>query len=181
MTLLIEELRTLIKDARVRNDIHKRFSDVIIEKNVVIKGQLNNLKFGQNVIIQSGAVLHAGGMKWCDNKGSISIGDHGLISPNCVIYGCGSGGVEIGTNFDCGPNVGIFASSTDYRDGGDGHMFAPVRIGDDVIIYANAVVVPGVTIGNKAVVAAGAVVTRDIPENCLVGGIPARVIKENLR
>jgi acetyltransferase-like isoleucine patch superfamily enzyme len=53
-----------------------------------------------------------------------------------------------------------------------------VTIEDDVWIGANAVILPGVTIGRHAVVAAGAVVTTDVLENTVVGGVPARIIKK---
>jgi acetyltransferase-like isoleucine patch superfamily enzyme len=52
-----------------------------------------------------------------------------------------------------------------------------VVIGDDVWIGANAVILPGVTIGRHCVVAAGAVVTKDVPDNTVVGGIPAKVLR----
>jgi maltose O-acetyltransferase len=55
---------------------------------------------------------------------------------------------------------------------------APVRIGNDVWIGGNVTILPGVTIGNNVVVAAGAVVTKDVPDNSLVGGVPARIIRE---
>ena len=54
---------------------------------------------------------------------------------------------------------------------------APIVIGENVWIGAHATVIPGVTIGNNAVIAAGAVVTKDVPENAVVGGNPARIIK----
>ena len=54
----------------------------------------------------------------------------------------------------------------------------PVTIGDDVRIGGNVTILPGVTIGNNVVVAAGAVVTKDIPDNTLVGGVPAKKIKD---
>ena len=54
----------------------------------------------------------------------------------------------------------------------------PVRVGDNVLIGANAVVIEGVQIGNGSVVAAGAIVTTDVPENVVVAGVPARVIKK---
>jgi maltose O-acetyltransferase len=57
-------------------------------------------------------------------------------------------------------------------------MPKPVKIEDDVWIGGNATIVPGVTIGEEAVVAAGSVVTKDVPPKTLVGGNPAKVIKE---
>ncbi len=54
----------------------------------------------------------------------------------------------------------------------------PITICDDVWIGANAVILPGVTIGEQSVVAAGAVVNRDVPPRCVVAGVPARKIKD---
>ena len=54
---------------------------------------------------------------------------------------------------------------------------APVAIGDGAWIAARATILPGVTVGQGAIVAAGAVVTRDVPENALVGGVPARILR----
>jgi acetyltransferase-like isoleucine patch superfamily enzyme len=53
---------------------------------------------------------------------------------------------------------------------------APIRVGDDVYFGINTIVLPGVTIGDRCIVAAGAVVTRDVPSNSVVGGVPARLI-----
>jgi acetyltransferase-like isoleucine patch superfamily enzyme len=54
---------------------------------------------------------------------------------------------------------------------------APIKIGKNVWIGANVTVVPGVCIGNGAIIAAGSVVTKDVPENVVVAGVPAKVIK----
>lgn len=161
--------------------LNNKYKSCTIEPYVIIKGDLNNLFLGENVIFQSGTVLHLGGMKWCKNEGKIEIGDNSVISPNCIIYGCGPGGVRIGKNFDCGPTVGIFSSRTDYYLGANNHLFSPVVIGDNVIIYANSVISPGVTIQDGAVIAAGSVVTKDVPRNSLVGGSPAKIIKSKIR
>ena len=58
------------------------------------------------------------------------------------------------------------------------HRASPVIIGDNVWIATNAIILPGVTIGNNSVVAAGAVVTKNVPPNTIVAGVPARVIKK---
>ena len=55
---------------------------------------------------------------------------------------------------------------------------APVRIGNDVWIGGNVTILPGITIGNNVVIAAGAVVSKDVPDNCMVGGVPARLMKQ---
>lgn len=54
----------------------------------------------------------------------------------------------------------------------------PITIGNDVWIGGNCTILPGVTIGNNVIIAAGAVVTKDIPGNCLAAGVPAKVIKQ---
>ena len=56
---------------------------------------------------------------------------------------------------------------------------SPVHIGNDVWLGGNVVVLPGAAIGNNVVVAAGAVVSKDIPDNCVVGGVPARTLREH--
>jgi acetyltransferase-like isoleucine patch superfamily enzyme len=142
------------------------------DAGVVIYGDPRNLHIARGVILQAHVVIHAGGMSWCEGAGHVEIGAASVISPGCVIYGAGPGGVRIGRSFDCGPHVGIFSSRT--RPGGDGHLFARVVIGDRVTVYAGAVISPGVTIGDGAVIAANAVVTRDVPPGSFVGGLPAR-------
>lgn len=154
-----------------------RNPSVRMERGVLLKGRLKNLSLGRNVVIQAFSVIHAGGQRWCNGTGSVVIGDGSVISPHCVIYGAGDGGVRIGQRFDCGPFVGIYASHTRFPELG-GHDFDPVVIGNDVVIFSHATVSPGVTIGDGAVVAAGSVVIDDVPPSTLVGGVPARVIRQ---
>lgn len=59
---------------------------------------------------------------------------------------------------------------------GEGHVMSPVRIGNDVWIGSGATIMPGVEIGDNAVIAAGAVVTKDVPKGQIVGGVPARTL-----
>ena len=88
--------------------------------------------------------------------------------------------VTIGDDCFLGPGVHIYCAchSTDPRERKTRQEWAkPVTIGNDVWIGGNATVLPGVTIGQGSVVAAGAVVTKDVPPRTLVGGVPAKVIK----
>jgi acetyltransferase-like isoleucine patch superfamily enzyme len=142
---------------------------------VHVKGRLSHLKLGEEVQLQAGCVLHLGGFAWSGHEGALEIGDRSTLSPYCVIYGAGPG-VRIGRGFDCGPYVGIFASRSGFRDGEPEHVFGRVEIGDDVTVFANAVIGPGVTIGAGAVIAAGAVVLDDVADGEFVGGTPARPI-----
>ncbi len=88
----------------------------------------------------------------------VTIGDHVLIGPNCQIYTAGH--------------------PLDYRRRRAWEvMTSPVTIEDDVWLGGNVIVQPGVTVGARSVVAAGSVVTRDIPPDSLALGAPARVIR----
>lgn len=92
----------------------------------------------------------------------------------------GSGGLTIGAGCDISCGVHIYTHSTARRCV-SGRRYntidrAPVRIGDRVFIGANATILMGVTIGDEAVVAAGAVVTRDVPARTVVAGVPARPV-----
>jgi acetyltransferase-like isoleucine patch superfamily enzyme len=94
---------------------------------------------------------------------------------------CG-GGVVIGRYFHTGRGLTIFSTNHDY-DAGDaipyGHTVIPkpVNIGDFVWCGANVTILPGVTIGEGSVLAANAVVTKDVPPLAVVGGNPAKVLK----
>lgn len=112
--------------------------------------------------------------------GSIRIARRVWLGPYVVIYG--HGGVEIGEqtliSMHCtilSSNHSIPAMGTLIRDMPD--ELLPTKIGRDVWIGANAVILGGVTIGDGAVVAAGAVVNRDVEAGAVVGGVPARLVR----
>ena len=115
----------------------------------------------------------------CDNGKHIKIGSHAFINYNVSIMDRGP--VTIGDHVLLAPNVVITTSNhpLDLQMRRDSlGIAAPVTIGNDVWIGANAVILPGVTLGNNVVVAAGAVVTKDVPDNTLVAGVPARIIRD---
>ncbi len=171
-------LHKLYKEYKLQKELIARFPKLVLENNVTIKGPLSNLHVNGKVLIQSNSVIHLGGMSWCQNQGSLTIGAGSCISPNVVIYACGPGGVHIGKNFDCGPGCSIFSSRTVVAKGKKRkHSFDSVTIGDDVTLFSNVVVSPGVSIGNNSVIGAGAVVINDIPPYSHAYGIPAKVKK----
>lgn len=110
--------------------------------------------------------------------GDVVIGDNTRIGLHNTIIGP----VTIGSHVNLAQGITVTALNHNFADSGlrideQGVSTAPVAIGDDVWIGANAVVLPGVSIGNHCVVAAGAVVTRSVPPHSLVAGVPAKVIK----
>ena len=125
-----------------------------IEPGALIR---DNVTIGKNAVIMMGAVINIGAV----------IGEGTMIDMGAVL----GGRATVGKNCHVGAGAvlaGVIepASAT------------PVIIEDDVLIGANAVVIEGVHVGRGAVVAAGAVVVEDVPENMVVAGCPARIIKE---
>lgn len=115
----------------------------------------------------------------CDYGKNIHIGNGTII--NCNVTILDTNRVEIGENVFIAPGVVISAAThpLDAQRRVSRHFQShPITIRDCAWIGANATILTGVTIGRNAVVAAGAVVIEDVPDNCLVGGVPAKVIKE---
>ena len=111
--------------------------------------------------------------------GDVIIGDHTRIGLHCTVIGP----VTIGSHVNLAQGITITALNHNFEDTAkgideQGITTKQVVIGDDVWIGTNAVILPGVTIGHHSVVAAGAVVTKDVPPHSLVAGIPAKVIKQ---
>lgn len=111
--------------------------------------------------------------------GDVIIGDNTRIGLHTTVIGP----VEIGSNVNLAQGIVVTALNHNFTDctrriDEQGISTAKVTIGNDVWIGANATVLPGVTIGNHSVVAAGAVVTKDVPPYSLVGGVPAKILKK---
>lgn len=114
----------------------------------------------------------------CDLGINIHIGDNFLTNYNVMLLDMAP--ITIGDNVWIGPNTGIFAVAHPMEAAGRREMLAiakPVTIGDGAWIGGNVTVLMGVTIGKNAVIGAGAVVTHDVPENAVVVGNPARVVR----
>lgn len=113
----------------------------------------------------------------CDFGCNIHVGDNFYAGYNCIMLDYAE--IRIGNNCLIGPNVGIYTASHDispndrYKTG----FAEPIKRGNNVWIVGNACVLPGVTIGDGAVIAAGSVVSEDVEPFTVVGGIPAKFIK----
>ena len=114
----------------------------------------------------------------CDYGKNIHVGDRFFANHGLQILDAAT--VTFGNDVYLGPNC-LFSTAGHPVDAGlrnAGLEFAlPITVGDDVWLGANALIMPGVTIGSGSVVAAGAIVTKDVPPYTIVGGNPAKIIK----
>lgn len=107
---------------------------------------------------------------------NITIGKDVFINSGCHFQD--QGGIEIGDGALIGHNVVLATINHDTIPGnGRKNHYAPIQLGKHVWIGSNATILPGVTVGDWAVIAAGAVVTNDVPPYTIVGGVPAKIIK----
>lgn len=108
---------------------------------------------------------------------NISIGRNVFINQGCHFSDLG--GITIGDDVMIGPKVNLISAGhpVDPVERRNGIVAKPITIGNNVWIGAAATILPGVTIGDNAVVAAGAVVSRSVAASTLVAGVPARVLK----
>lgn len=118
----------------------------------------------------------------CDFGYNIRLGRNFFANFNCVMLDTNT--ITIGDDTMFGPNVTLCTATHPVeaakRNNPEGREYAlPITIGSQVWIGAGAIINPGVTIGDRAVVASGSVVTRDVPDDCLVAGVPA-VIKKTI-
>jgi acetyltransferase-like isoleucine patch superfamily enzyme len=109
----------------------------------------------------------------------IVVGERCTIGDSCFLDG--RSGLELGDNVNIGSHVSIYTRQHDVDSPDFAEVGAPVTIGRHAWVASHAIVLPGVSIGEGAVVAAGAVVTKDVEPFLMVGGNPARPIRERTR
>lgn len=130
--------------------------------------RFQGMKIGKGTSIHMGAVFY--------NAGKIQIGEDTIIGENAVLDGRDD--LYIGSHVDIASEVMVYNGQHDINDEKFKPVFEPVVIEDYVFIGPRAIILPGVTIKKGAVVGAGAVVTKDVEEFTIVGGVPAKPIGE---
>ncbi len=159
---IIELNKDRIEDIVIENDcrnsaipmLDKKNINARIEPGAVIREQV---EIGDRAVIMMGAIINIGAV----------IGEGSMIDMGAVL----GGRATVGKNCHIGAGA-VLAGVIEPASA------EPVRIGDGTLVGANAVVIEGVQVGKNCVVAAGAVVIDDVPDNMVVAGCPARIIKE---
>lgn len=116
---------------------------------------------------------------FCDYGSHIFVGKNFFANYHCTILDVAR--VEIGDNVFLGPNVSIYTAGHPIHPDSRNSAYEyglPVRVGNNVWIGGNTAVLPGVTIGDGAVIGAGSVVTRDVPAGVIAAGNPCRVLRQ---
>lgn len=162
----------LVKDRYMAKDICYKYNNLkpseLEERKKLIKDLFG--KTGNNITVESNF--------WCDYGYNIEVGENFYINHNCVILDTAK--VEFGDNVLIAPNCGFYTAAhpIDTSTRNKGIEFAkPIKVGNNVWIGGNVIVLPGVEIGDNVVIGAGSVVTKNIPSNVVAYGNPCKVIR----
>ena len=170
----------------IENHVRLRFASNIrlgsgayLDQGVYLHACPPGIEIGARTLVMHGAVLHVYNFRNLPHAG-IKIGDDCLVGEYTVIRG--QGGVHIGNRVYTSPSTQIIAVNHVFDDPTrpfteQGITAEGIVIEDDVWLGSASVITDGVTIGKGSVVAAGAVVTKDVPPHTVVGGVPARPIR----
>jgi maltose O-acetyltransferase len=172
------------------NPLDKQLSDERLKARLLIK-ELNDSREDQSeerIRILKALIPSAGTDLWlqppfyCDYGSNIKIGDKVFFNFNCVVLDVAP--VTIGSRTLFGPNVQIYTAThpLNHTERASGLEYAkPISIGEDVWIGGSAVICPGVSVGDRSVIGAGSVVTKDIPADVFAAGNPCKVIRSLLQ
>jgi len=116
---------------------------------------------------------------WFDTRGNFRIGSDSVINQRCRLDN--RGGITIGDNVSLAAETCVLTADHDVRTTDNRGRERPIKIDDYAFVGTRAMILPGVTIGRGAVVAAGAVVTRDVEPYTIVAGVPAKAIGQRPR
>ncbi len=184
--MTIEDVIAGFREDAVGNRERDRYADMLFQEAIRIGMELNTVYHTPEEIREIMGRLTGKEMDdsfrlfppfYTDFGKNITIGRDVFINSGCHFQD--QGGIVIGDGSMIGHNVVLATINHDLcpMENRKNH-YAPIKIGNHVWIGSNAIILPGVSIGEWAVVAAGAVVTKDIPPLTVAGGVPAKVIKD---
>jgi acetyltransferase-like isoleucine patch superfamily enzyme len=163
--------------------LKKKFNCFIDDEARITYDNIENVHFGEGVYISSHANITVIDRVQNDNRAFLNIGNKTSIGEFCDIR-AGGGRIDIGNYCLIAPNVSIIGSNHLYdknkliMDNGWDTSKNFVVIGNDVWIGCQSVILPGVKIGNGAIIAGGSLVNKDVEDYTIVGGTPAKFIKD---
>ena len=181
LIMRLEGLVAIENGVRVRFADHIRLAHgVYIDQGVYLHACPGGIELGEDTMVMHHAELHVYNFRDLPQSG-IVVGRESLIGEFCVIRG--TGGVTIGDRVYLSPMVHVYSNNHVFADPDacfidQGITARGVTIEDECWIGAMVAILDGVTIGRRSVVAAGAIVNRDVPPYSLVAGVPARVIRD---
>ena len=180
-TFLIDGRSTLSLGKKITIKNKGSFQFGISSPSLLVSKQPNVLQMGENSVLTiNGAVsIGPGVMLSILNNAQVEFGDNVMINSNSKLI-CFEK-VKIGSNSIIGWDVEICDSSFHKIISDEFKMAKSIIIGEKVWVGSRASILKGVTIGSGSVVASCSVVTKDVPEKCLVAGVPARIIRKNVK
>ncbi|KAF0336476.1 sugar O-acetyltransferase [Pediococcus acidilactici] len=166
---MIQNAQNVTKEINQTQDFSKRmtlfkklFADV--GENVTIMSPFR-VTYGKHMQLGNDVLINANANFLDANL--VTIGDRVLIGPDVKFY-CGEHSIDASKRFGKRSDGSSYVISTT----------RPIEVGNDVWIGGNVTILPGVKIGNNTIIAAGAVVNKDVPDNAIFGGVPAKKIKD---
>ena len=181
LIMSIEGTVAIEKDVRIRFANQVRLArGTYLDEGVYLHACPGGIQIGQDTFVMHHAELHVYNFRDLPHAG-IRIGRESLVGEFCVIRG--PGGVTIGDRVYLSPGVHIYSSNHVFEDPDtcfidQGVTAEGVVIEDECWIGARAVILDGVTVGRRSIVAAGAVVAEDVAPHTVVAGVPARVVRD---
>ena len=165
----------LLRGILIKKLMKKSGKNISLGVGVTIKGY-KNIEMGSNITIMEYSRLYA-------EDAVLTLGNNIGINSNTTIDASCGGNITIGDNVIIAQNVVLRASNHKYNDIDipiiqQGHTGGQIIVGNDCWIGANAVITPNVKIGDHSIVAAGAVVTKNVESFSIVGGVPAKLIRK---
>ncbi|MEQ9438565.1 MAG: sugar O-acetyltransferase [Cyclobacteriaceae bacterium] len=174
-------------DGELYDPLDKQLSDERVRTRLLIK-ELNDTREDQTeertrilkeLIPNADAGLWLQPPFYCDYGSNMILGEKVFFNFNCVVLDVTY--VKIGSRTLFGPNVQVYTAThpLDHQERASGLEFAkPISIGEDVWVGGSAIICPGVTVGDRTIIGAGSVVTRDIPPDVFAAGNPCKVVRQ---